>query len=201
MIKDKRQMSPTLDGIRDDHLERYRFAAEMIKQRGIESALDVGCGCGYGSYVLAKEAGLSVIGYDVDQGAIDYGKKHYKTEGVHRFVSDLCQIMVTPKTALVMFEIIEHSRDAPSFLKRAASKASILVGSVPNEKVVPFKGPRVHPEHYRHYTADEMKSELYAAGWDVLFMGSQPGKHRDQAKIINGNFGGRTLVFVAEPLG
>ncbi|NIQ01585.1 MAG: methyltransferase domain-containing protein [Nitrospinaceae bacterium] len=202
MIKKRRQMAPTLDGIRDDHLERYRFAARLIKERGIKKAVDVGCGCGYGSYILATEGGCSVIGYDIDPEAVEYGKQQYPHENVHRFTSDLPDILITPGTALVMFEIIEHSRLAPSFLARAMAQGPpLLVCSVPNENAVPFKWPKVHPEHYRHYTPRELEEELktIAGEWKIIFKGSQPGKHNQDARIVENDLAGRTLVFVAEP--
>ena len=196
MIKNKRQMSPTLDGIRDDHLERYRFAARIAKLKGCHGALDVGCGCGYGSFVLA-EAGLIVWGYDLDPLAIEYGDEHYSHERIHRYARDLSRIRVQLASAVVMFEIIEHSKDSPAFLARAHMSHNLLILSVPNQNVVPF-GPKSHPDHYRHYTPDQLESELDASGWRPVFRGSQKGKRGSEAQIIENDTSGRTLVYVAE---
>ena len=46
----ERQVAPSLDGIRKDHVERYKLAAEIF---GGLSVMDVGCGVGYGAKVLA----------------------------------------------------------------------------------------------------------------------------------------------------
>lgn len=198
MIKNKRQMAPTLEGIRDDHVERYRFARYEIDRRGIEEAADIGCGCGYGSFILAESGGIAINAFDVDEDAIKYGNENYSVMGIKRFHGDLMHTPVPRGIALVMFEIVEHVQEAPVFLKRASLSASLLILSVPNENVVPFGGPNVHPQHYRHYTPDELRAELDACGWRTVFEGSQKGKRGKDAQIIENNLTGRTLVFVAE---
>jgi len=198
MIKHNRQTAPTLDGIRHDHLERYQFASREIKKRGLSFAFDIGCGCGYGSYVMAMNK-IQVSAFDSDPGAIEYGETHYKSNLIKRSANSFSAIPERKESALVMFEIIEHSKQAPNFLSRAAMFSDLLILSVPNQAVVPF-GAKSHKEHYRHYTAEEMKQELGLAGWRVIFTGSQPGKHKQEAKIIKDNIKGRTLVFIAVPV-
>ena len=51
----ERQLAPTLEGIRADHLERYKFAVSTIQKTfGLRDGhnpikiIDAGCGCGYG---------------------------------------------------------------------------------------------------------------------------------------------------------
>ena len=73
-----RQEAPTLAGIRDDCKARYRYAAAEARRRNLAWAFDVGCGVGYGSWILAEEAGLVVFAYDRDEPAIDYGEEHYR---------------------------------------------------------------------------------------------------------------------------
>lgn len=198
MIKNNRQMAPDLTGIRDDHVKRYQFAALHIKKAKIKMTLDIGCGCGYGSFIMGRDGDTVVNGYDIDPGAIEYGNQNYKTQEVMRFVADLPEIFINPGVALAMFEIIEHSKDAPGFLKRASRDAKLLILSVPNQKVVPF-GAGVHPQHYRHYTPAEMELELETAGWVVTFRGSQKGKHGRDAEIIQNEMTGRTLIYMAVP--
>lgn len=198
MIKHNRQEAPTLDGIRHDHLERYQFACREIKKRGLNFAYDIGSGCGYGSYIMAMKK-IQVNSFDSDPDAIEYGETYYPSNLIKRFVDDVANIKPISDGALVMFEIIEHSKRAPDFLNQASNICSLLILSVPNQAVVPF-GAKSHKEHYRHYTAEEMKQELAITGWRVVFTGSQPGKHRNEAKIIKDNIKGRTLIFVAVPL-
>ena len=197
-----RQQAPTLDGIRDDHVARYRYAAAQARTHGIICAVDVGCGVGYGSWILATEAGLIVSGYDRDADCIAYGDVHYRHHSIFRAIADLATFKMPdhpPRVRmLAAFEIIEHSADAPAFIARAARGAWLLVGSVPNQEVVPFVPGKVNAEHVRHYTPAEIRAELDAAGWQVVMLGCQTAKRGAAAGVREDTTAGRTLVFVAE---
>jgi hypothetical protein len=47
----ERQVSPTIDGIRKDHVERYQFVAKRLAKGS--RVVDFSCGVGYGSRILA----------------------------------------------------------------------------------------------------------------------------------------------------
>ncbi len=209
-----RQVARTLAGIREDHLARYRLAVAEAKKRGLDYACDFGCGIGYGCSILAKEGGLIwVNGYDRNFEAINFAHEHYDHPDVCYFASDIA-VLRDPKawpnymrdplrTLITAFEIIEHTEAAPEVLAASAQKAWLLVGSVPNEEVVPFRpGRGINPEHYRHYTASEIRAELDFAGWRVVFMGCQTGKTGAGAVVRpHGDAAlGRTLVFVAKSM-
>src|SRR3954467_14298237 len=70
----ERQVAPTLEGIRADHVARYQFAAQLLKKP--TRVIDFACGVGYGSKILA-DAGHFVYGYDRDPEAIAYAREHY----------------------------------------------------------------------------------------------------------------------------
>ena len=205
-----RQVAPTLDGIREDHLARYRYAAARARAGGLTWAFDIGCGVGYGSWILADEAGLLVCGFDRDAAAIEYGETHYRHMTVLRAVRDLAVHNIWPPPRalgdigvprfglIAAFDIIEHSADAPAFLARAARNAWLLVGSVPNQDVVPFVPGKANPEHVRHYTPAEIRAELAGTGWRVVMLGCQTAKRGAAAGVREDTTAGRTLVFVAE---
>jgi 2-polyprenyl-3-methyl-5-hydroxy-6-metoxy-1,4-benzoquinol methylase len=77
MSKSERQVTPSLQNIRPDHMARYKFTSESLSQfEG--KVLDCACGIGYGSYVLvSNNANLDVTGVDIDQAAINYARQHY----------------------------------------------------------------------------------------------------------------------------
>ena len=56
----------------------YKFAAKMIGQK--KNVLDVGCGEGLGTWLLAKECG-KVKGVDLDKEAIDVAKTNWIDRG------------------------------------------------------------------------------------------------------------------------
>lgn len=198
-----RQMRPTVEEIRDDHVARYRYAAKFAQEVGVSRHVwDVGCGCGYGAYILASEGGRSVMACERDPSVTAYAEEHYTYPGLSFKTADFTQMDPSHLVdVLVMFEVVEHSDQAPAFLARASRRVPYLVGSVPNENVVPFKGGRaINPEHYRHYTAQEIEEELRRCGWGLIEIGSQAGKKGADAAINTKSTKGRTLVFRARSL-
>ena len=61
LLSNERQVAPTLDGIRRDHVARYEWAARQLAPESV--VLDAACGVGYGSRVMA-DAGMTVRGTD-----------------------------------------------------------------------------------------------------------------------------------------
>lgn len=116
------------------HLQRYAFATDRIAGRRI---LDLACGPGYGSYVLAQAAGREVVGVDISPEAIAYGKQHYRRPGLELAIGDA--LTWTPPDGLfdtvVCFETIEHLADPRAFvahLTRLLSPSGRLIISAPN---------------------------------------------------------------------
>ena len=71
---------PTVEGrdvIEEIHLERYRFARKYTSNCKV---LDLACGIGYGSFLLATEGNVKEIcGTDVSHNAIAEAKKKYQS--------------------------------------------------------------------------------------------------------------------------
>ena len=65
-------MSPTIDGIRKDHVERYQFVAKRLAKGS--RVVDFACGIGYGTRIMAV-AGAIAHGFDIDAEAIEYAKQ------------------------------------------------------------------------------------------------------------------------------
>jgi cyclopropane fatty-acyl-phospholipid synthase-like methyltransferase len=190
MIKNGRQTSPDLSGVREDHRKRYEAAIEMARKYGLQTVTDIGTGTGYGAWMMAR-AGLQVTAYEIDPDAVAYGEQHYSHPKLTRHVADLAELEGGGCDLLTGFEIVEHTHAAPAFLARA--KASHCILSVPNENVVPFTQTK-HWQHVRHYTPEQFKAELEQAGWQVLALGSQSGKVGLGAVVNWNDTTGRTLL-------
>lgn len=197
-----RQEGKTIDSIREDHRRRYMKAAELIDMFAEKGPiLDIGCGVGYGSYLLAELTGQCVTGFDRSQDAIQHALTHYYNppNGTVSFQSsDLKSFQFEGDyEAATMFEIIEHTDEAPAFLIRLAYKVPVLFGSVPNEDVVPYKPGKSNPEHYRHYTHNELLYLLQETGWKPTFIGCQFSKTGPASTVDLMRNYGRTLFFMA----
>lgn len=196
----ERQNAPTLQGIRDDHKERYRIAIDWGLRHNVKDVLDVGCGVGYGSFMMSKKF-RHITAFDQSEEAIEFAKKHYKRRNVTHHLAKIEKYNLNYTFDLITaFEILEHTNSAGLFLRSIQQRASYLVGSVPNQDVVPFN-KELHHYHVRHYTKKEIREFLGDNGWQIIKIGGQPGKHKEQAKINWSSCeNGRTLVFIAEAM-
>lgn len=143
-------------------LERYRWAASVIKANGWTRVVDAACGCGYGSWVLVEEGGAKeVTGIDQDQVAVDVAWKYWSRSEVTFCRDDIRSLprradryIRYPEQAVVSIETIEHVAEPREFLTKFREWAPALVATVPNEHVVPFNPERFR-FHHRHYTPGE----------------------------------------------
>ena len=157
----ERQVASSLDGIRYDHVARYKFAARSLPEKS--RVLDIGCGTGYGCRVLA-DAGHSVIGIDNDTESLAYAGANFHSDSIEYIERDLNG---WPKLgrqfdAAVCFETLEYLRDPRPMLRKIGCKR--LLASVPNESLYKFTGQQFH---FRHYTKAEFEQLLTECGWKI----------------------------------
>lgn len=121
------------------HVHRYEFAASLCA--GLD-VLDLCCGTGYGSAVLAGKA-ASVLGVDIAEGAIAAARASYGTgeQALSYETGDaLAYLRGLPQGrfgAVVCFEGIEHVPDAEAVvdeLARLASGGARIILSLPNSR-------------------------------------------------------------------
>lgn len=193
MEEGERQVAPTLDGIRRDHVARYEFAAKVLP-KGCR-VVDFACGVGYGTNILAK-AGHLARGFDIDEEATAYASEHYGHDRA-RFgeANGNAPGELGEYDAAVCFETIEHIEDPRPLLKALHTSAPLLIASVPNEAVMPYQiAPGVVTAfHFRHYTKAQFNDLLQSCGWCVTEWHGQEGPESEVRPEING----RTLIAVA----
>lgn len=192
MKEGERQVSPTLDGIRSDHINRYIWAAKKLPEKS--KIVDFACGIGYGCLLLA-DFGHDVTGYDIDQEAIDYAKEHYQSLSIpvkYAINNGNNPENVGIYDAAVCFETIEHLQDPKPLLLALRESSPLLICSVPNEDVMPFEyAPgQTYKYHYRHYRKHEFNALLQECGWCPIEWHGQEGPESE----VEENIRGRTLI-------
>ena len=147
-----------------EHWHRYHFASRWAAGRRV---LDVACGEGYGSALLARHA-ASVTGVDISQQAIDHAR------GTYRGVANL-EFRCAPCTALplgdaavdlaVSFETLEHIEEQERFLDelaRVLGPEGVLLLSCPNKLEYSDKRGFRNEFHVRELYRDELAALLEA---------------------------------------
>ncbi len=149
----------------NEHAARYAFAARVAHGRRV---LDAGCGAGYGSADLAREA-REVLGIDVAADAIAYACEHYRAENL-RFERASCLEIPAPDASfdlVVAFEIIEHLIDWRAFLaevRRVIEPGGQFLVSTPNKSYYAEARAELGPNpfHEHEFEYGEFRRELSA---------------------------------------
>lgn len=114
--------------------ERYAFAARHVARGRI---LDLACGVGYGSRILAEGAdpAATLLGVDISAAAIAHACEHYADDRLRFEVGDAMALEDSRGfDGIVSIETIEHLPDPVGFVARLATllrPGGTLVASVP----------------------------------------------------------------------
>jgi len=173
----ERQASQVLEGIRKDHLARYELAAEYLKKG--DHVLDMACGVGYGSFILANNTKTKkVTAVDLSRDAIAYAEKYYNSPKIDYSLSDCLTVQLADGfyDLIVSFETIEHV-SAPELLLERFSKTlkpgGLLILSTPSQITQPFSRDRF-PFHVKHFTPTEICDLVKRYNFFLEEVSSQP---------------------------
>ena len=154
----------------DDHFGRYEFAAGFAKGKRV---LDIACGSGYGSYLIASSGAAFVQGVDISKEAIDSARRRFISDNLNYEQCDLLDFASSrPFDLIISFETIEHIHD---FQRAIATYANLLADdgllliSSPNRNITSpgaktIADPPNNPFHVREFTTDELITELENGG-------------------------------------
>ena len=170
--------------IYQEHIERYKFAAEFVQGR----VLDIACGSGYGSKMLADRA-EEVWGGDISEEAIKIAKEKYSGENVHFRLMDASELPFDNNyfDLVVSFETIEHLKDSEKFvaeIKRVLKPGGRLILSTPDKRVTKKLGVE-NKFHIKEFGTKEIKELLLNNNFkDIKFFGQRPVKKVSKLLLI-----------------
>lgn len=163
----------TSSRIVDDHIERYKFAAKFIKGKRV---LDIACGTGYGSQMLAKKGAKEIHAVDNNKEVIAYAKKNFKNKRVKFIISNILKYSSKkPYDTIVCLETIEHIKEDKKALlnlyKLLAKKGNLIISSpnrlITSPEALSISSKPLNHFHVREYTVKELESLLKSVGFNV----------------------------------
>ncbi len=137
------------------HLAVYEWIAPQLEGLRV---IDMACGEGYGTDVLADRA-ASVVGVDANPQAHEHAHLRYRRENLS-FARELVETYASPADAVVFLQTIEHLKDPDAVLEHFRSltgeRGPVYV-STPNVLTLAPKGASRsdNPWHVHEYTATE----------------------------------------------
>ncbi len=152
----------------------YKFAAKLIGKG--QRVLDVGCGEGLGTWLLARECGWA-RGIDFDQESIRVAQANWQTAGVSFVCEDVLRLQPEPFDAVVSFDFVEHLEPerVSAFLRlvgRCLPPEGVLVVGTPNIRAQEFASPVARAGHVNCYSPDRLETEMRTRFRHVFMFGA-----------------------------
>ena len=154
------------------HLVVYEWIARRVDGARV---LDLACGEGYGSSVLARSAG-EVVGVDANPEAHEHARLRYTQPGL-RFERGLVEGFGQPGTfdAVVFLQTIEHVADPVVVLEHIRSllvSGGVVYVSTPNVlTLAPGAEKSNNPWHMKEYRASEFEALCTSVFGSVQMLG------------------------------
>lgn len=143
-----------------EHFQRYLSVKELVRGKNV---LDGACGEGYGSAILSETA-ASVIGIDIDAGAVIRASEKYNDKKNLKFIeasiADLHVIADHSLDAVISFETIEHvpvevQGEYLGEIARILKPDGFLVMSTPNKEIYSDLYNYQNEFHIKEFYKDE----------------------------------------------
>ena len=141
------------------HLVVYEWIAAQADGRRV---VDLACGEGYGSAVLARGGTRSVVGVDANPEAFEHARLKYAAPGLS-FERTMIELWDGEVDCAVLLQTIEHLQDPDAMLERLRSLVGphgVAFVSTPNVLTLAPDGAAKsgNPWHVREYRAEEYRA-------------------------------------------
>ena len=140
------------------HLVVYDWIAERVAGKKV---VDMACGEGYGSDVLARAAS-EVVGVDANPEAHEHARLRYVRPNL-RFARDLVETFSEPCDAVVFLQTIEHVQNPDEVLEHFKSLTGgdgLVFVTTPNVLTLAPEGAEKseNPRHIKEYRPEEFRA-------------------------------------------
>ncbi|MDD5748260.1 MAG: class I SAM-dependent methyltransferase [Actinomycetota bacterium] len=144
------------------HVATYSKAIEFAREKKV---VDLGCGEGYGPFMLAQHAS-KVVAVDISEQVINHAKNKYKTNNLSFEIMDVCSLNLEDSSfdVAISFQVAEHlENDKPHFeeMSRILNENGIAIITTPNRLTISCGNEKpINPFHLREYTPEELRKVL-----------------------------------------
>lgn len=167
---------PTEKGeIRHEHLHRYAWCRPLVEGRDV---LDIACGEGYGSAMMARGA-RSVTGVDIAEAAVMHARATYgSAPGLQFQCGSAAAIPLADASVdvVVSFETIEHHdqhREMLAEIRRVLRPDGIMIISSPNRAVYSELAGHHNEFHVKELDFAEFDAVLREQFSDIAYFGQR----------------------------
>jgi glycosyltransferase involved in cell wall biosynthesis/SAM-dependent methyltransferase len=180
---------PEIPGnIRLEHVHRYLLATELAAGQRV---LDIACGEGYGSELLARTA-AHVVGVDIVPDVVVHASRRYRRNNLVFVVGSAAAIPMADHSVdlVVSFETLEHLEQHDEMMrdiKRILRPGGVVVISSPDRRQYSDLPDYHNPFHAR---------ELYREEFEQLLK-----SHFQQAALVGQRVRAGSVIGPLEPLG
>jgi ubiquinone/menaquinone biosynthesis C-methylase UbiE len=157
-----------------EHRHRYLVACELTVGQEV---LDIACGEGYGSAMLAARA-RRVTGVDISPAAVEHARRQYPRDNL-RFAAGSCAAIPLPDRSVdvvVSFETIEHHAEHERMLReirRVLRPEGLLLISSPDKAEYSDRPRYRNPFHVKELYQEEFRALLAAHFRHVRLLGQR----------------------------
>jgi 2-polyprenyl-3-methyl-5-hydroxy-6-metoxy-1,4-benzoquinol methylase len=154
------------------HLVVYEWIARRVAGKRV---VDMACGEGYGSDVLAAGGAASVVGVDANPEAHAHARLRYVRPNL-RYARDLVETFDEPCDAVVFLQTIEHVQNPDEILERFKSlvgPGGVVYVTTPNVLTLAPEGAEKsgNPWHVKEYRPEEFRALCEAHFSSVQMLG------------------------------
>jgi O-antigen biosynthesis protein len=147
-----------------EHYGRYLLASRFVDSKRI---LDIPCGEGFGSFLLAQRA-CAVIGMDIDENSLNHARARYHDSVLNFQWADMTKDLPFPDGSfdiITCFEGIEHIGQKGQYkaineFKRLLASNGMLLISTPNKLLYTDAKDQHNPYHIHEFYAKEFQELL-----------------------------------------
>jgi len=171
-----------------EHVHRYKEALQLINKS--DTVLDIACGTGFGTDLLAAHTGGKVIGGDIALDAIEECNRNWKKENMEFKVMDGTKLPFPDEyfDAITSFETIEHTTKYREMLQeffRVLKKGGRLILSTPNAAITSPDGKIGNPFHTQEFRYRELKKILEDVFGNIAISGQHYSRYDKRSLRMN----------------